>query len=77
MDTEADLRARRQGKILLFLIVGAVSAILLWIGVEAVRENEPWGLAALTGSALFGWPLFRLGMYHARRRRQAGMPPQV
>ena len=67
--TDDDLRVRLQGKVALFVFVGAVSAILLFVGIQCVRGDEPLGYLALVGSALFWWPLFRLGMYHARKRR--------
>ena len=68
--TDDDLRVRLQGKVALFLFVGAVSAILLFVGVECLRGDDPLGYLALVGSAVFWWPLFRLGMYHARKRRR-------
>jgi len=68
--SEEDLALQQQGKILLFLFVGALSAILLYVGWHYVNRDEPAGYLALAGSALFWWPLFRLGMYHARKRQQ-------
>ena len=67
--TPEDLKARRDGKVLLFLAVGALSGILLWYGSVLLRRHETLlGIAAIAFSALFWYPLFRLGRYHARRR---------
>jgi hypothetical protein len=68
--TEEDRQAQRTGKLLLFLVVGAISGLLLWFGVQLIRQEDflGGGLAAV-GSALFWYPLFRLGRYHARKRQ--------
>ena len=69
--SEEDLAFRQLGKILFFLFVGALSAILLYVGWHDVNRDEPMGYLAFAGSALFWWPLFRLGRYHARKRPHA------
>jgi hypothetical protein len=58
-----------EAKILLFPFVGALSGLLLYIGVQWLREGEALGVVALSGSSAFWWPLFRLGMEHARRKQ--------
>ncbi|HLY11669.1 MAG TPA: hypothetical protein VKW04_20380 [Planctomycetota bacterium] len=75
-DSSDDLAARDLGRALVFVSVGAVSAFLLFFGVRWLREQDPvGGILAITGSVLFWWPLFRLGMYHARKgRRVPGRP---
>jgi hypothetical protein len=67
-------RTVQQGKLFLFLFVGAVSGILLYIGIQAIREREPLGFLALVGSAVFWWPLFKLGSHHAKKRRPPESP---
>ena len=68
-ETDQILRARRQGKVALFLFVGAVSGLLLLVSVHYFQEDQ-WGpgVLALAGSTVFWYPLFRLGMLHARKR---------
>jgi len=70
-ESEQALRAQQQGKVALFLFVGAVSGLLLLISVHYFQE-EQWvpGILTLAGSTLFWYPLFRLGMYHARKPRR-------
>jgi hypothetical protein len=72
-ESEQDLRTQLQGKIALFLFVGVVSGLLLLVSVHFFQEDQflP-GVLALGGSTLFWYPLFRLGMYHARKQR----PPE-
>jgi hypothetical protein len=72
-ETDQILRARQQGKVALFLFVGAVSGLLLLVSVHFFQEDQflP-GILTLAGSTLFWYPLFRLGMYHARKHR----PPE-
>jgi hypothetical protein len=67
--SQEDRRAWQQGKVLLFLFVGALSGILLYIGYYEMTHGEPIGYLAVVASAVFWWPLFRLGSYHARKRR--------
>jgi len=72
-ESEQDMRTQVQGKMALFLFVGAVSGLLLLVSVHFFQEDQflP-GTLTLAGSTLFWYPLFRLGMYHARK----GRPPQ-
>jgi CHASE2 domain-containing sensor protein len=68
-ETDQILRARQQGKVVLFLFVGAVSGLLLLVSVHYFQEDQ-WlpGILSLAGSTAFWYPLFRLGMLHARKR---------
>jgi hypothetical protein len=68
-ESEEALRVQRQGKVALFLFVGAVPGLLLLVSVRSFQE-ERWvpGVLSLAGSTHFWYPLFRLGMVHARKR---------
>lgn len=72
--SEEDRRAREAGRILVFLVAGALSGLLLYLGYWSVTHGEPLGFLALVGSAVFWWPLFRLGVHHARKNRP---PPEA
>lgn len=56
---------------LLFLFVGGLSGVLLTLAYRQFRaEDYLTGILACAGSAVFWYPLFRLGRYHARKGRQ-------
>jgi len=53
---EEDLAQQHLGKILLFLFVGALSALLLYVGWHSVTRDEPMGYWPLPGAPSSGGP---------------------
>lgn len=60
------------GKTLFFLFVGGLSGVLLYLGYRQIRaEDYLTGIPTLAASAIFWYPLYRLGRFHARKARKA------
>jgi lipopolysaccharide export LptBFGC system permease protein LptF len=67
-DQEQDLR--QLGRVSVFVFVGVLSALFLALSVDTGRRNSPTAsIVCFLLSALFWWPLFKLGRYHAKKRR--------
>jgi len=74
--TEDDLALRHLGRYLVFGSVGFLSAVLLYLGYHHLIRENPQGYLECAGSAVFWYPLFRLGRYHARRSRRISREPR-